>query len=329
MSKARAVKVAAVQVISENGTIEFNLAHAEPFVREAASKGAELVLLPEFLPTGYEVNCSIWNAAEPYEGLTVQWLRKLAKKFGIWIGTSFLEAEGNEFFNTFVLADSSGQDCIRVRKSKPAATEAFLFTGAATPRVVETPFGRIGISICYEATLSSTLHALAAEEADLVLMPMSAPTPTLNAPLTQEDLDEYNEAIKMLASSTAKALGVPAVMANKVGPWKTVSPWPFPAEDSRFPGCSAIAAADGTVLSQADDCEGVLVAEVVLDPALKVGSFSLLRGKWARKPPRLFRLFVIAETLGRLSYLLGFRRRRLARRVSGLAGHLDQDAVRP
>lgn len=282
------------------------------------------MLLPEFLPTGYELNSAIWESAEPREGVTARWLRGLAIRYGVWIGTSFLEADGHEFFNTFMLVDPSGRDSIRVRKSKPAATEAFLFAGSPSPRVVETPLGRIGVSICYEATLAATMHALSSEDADLVLMPMSAPTPTLNAPLTEQDLAEYNDAIRVLASSVARTLGVPAIMANKVGKWRTAAPWPFPSEDSTFPGLSRIVTANGEVLAQAGDQECVLVAEVSLDPALKARRLPRPRGKWARKPPRLFRLFLISETWGWLRYVLGVRRRKLAR----MKARPDRDPAR-
>lgn len=320
MNEVRTIRVAAIQAVSENGRGQANLGRAEPLVREAAEGGARLVLLPEFLATGYELNRSIWRLAESGNGATVEWLRRMAARYGIWAGTSFLEAEARDFFNTFVLVDDSGQDVLRVRKSKPAATEAFLFSADTTPRVVQTPFGRIGVSICYEAMLASTIQALSDEDVDLVLMPMSAPTPTVNRPLKEKDLAEYDDMIKSLASDVARTLGVPTVMANKAGAWKTVSPWPFPVEDSRFPGFSTIAAASGEVSAQCADEEGVLVADVALDPARKVRRPLVLGRKWARKPPRLFKLFVISETWGWLSYCLSTRRRRAARRQARATG---------
>jgi predicted amidohydrolase len=316
MTESKTIRVAAVQINSINGEIDHNLAHASSFVAQAKSKGAQLILLPELMSAGYELTDSIWRSAEPSQGPTVQWLKEQAIKHSVWIGTSFLEAVKDHFYNTFVLVNSDGQESMRVRKRKPGATEAFFYEGFPGSHVVDTPFGRIGVSICYEGYLASSVQSLHQENPDFVLMPMSAPTPTLNKPIRQTDLEEYNAAIKTVSSNLANELGIPAIMANKVGHWKTKTPWPFPAEDSTFPGFSSIVEADGEVISSLGNQEGVIVADIVLNPENKTKQLPEMFGKWARRPPRLFKLFTIAETLGRLKYLLCIKRRRMARMVS-------------
>lgn len=319
MEKNKTIRVAAIQAISRNGQISKNLAHAEPFVMKAKAEGAELILLPEFFATGYNLSQDIWNAAEPHNGPTVQWLKDQSIKKSVWIGTSFLEARDNDFYNTFVLVNDKGKEAIRVRKSKPAATESFFYKGVEEKRVVDTPFGRVGVGICYENTFASTMQSLRKENADLVLMPMSAPTPTLNKPLTERDIEEYDRVIKSIASDVASELGVPAVMANKAGSWETDSPWPFPKERSEFPGYSAIVASDGKVITQLANQEGVIIEDVILTPTEKTRKPLKSYNKWARKPPRMFKLFVISETLGTLRYFLSLKRRAMAKKVA--AGH--------
>ena len=125
-TSARTLRVAAVQVPSRNGAIAENLAHAEAFVAEAARQGAALVLLPEFLPTGYLLAPEIWHAAEPAVGPTVRWLSAQALRHGVFVGTSFLEADGDDFINTFVLAAPDGSEAGRVWKQTPAVFEAFV-----------------------------------------------------------------------------------------------------------------------------------------------------------------------------------------------------------
>jgi N-carbamoylputrescine amidase len=61
---AKKLRVAAVQMESKNGLIKVNLEHALPFVDEAAKKGAKLIVLPEFMPTGYIFTNAIWDAGE-------------------------------------------------------------------------------------------------------------------------------------------------------------------------------------------------------------------------------------------------------------------------
>ena len=312
----RSIRVAAIQVESVGGKIAHNLEHAVPFIEEAKRRGAEIVLLPELFPTGFDLTEAIWDAGEASDGPTVQWLKEQSGKHGLWIGTSFLEAAGDRFYNTFVLTNPKGEEAGRVRKGRPAATETFFFEGFPGPHVLDTPLGRIGVSICYEGYLATTVRQLHEEGADLVLMPHSAPTPSLSAGLKQSQLDEYDRALRAVSSATARDLGIPAVMANKVGRWKIRSPWPFPDEDSCFPGYSSIADSEGKILAELGDEEGVVVADIALDSGKKARNIPQPHGKWARAVPSLFRLFVISETLGGIRYRLSRKRRKLARRIS-------------
>lgn len=311
----RTIRVAAVQVESIDGNIEYNLAHATPFVEEARRQGAELVLLPELLPTGFDMSGAMWQAGEAPSGPTVRWLKEQSAKHGIWIGTSFLEAKEDRFYNTFVLMDPQGEEVARIRKSKPAATEAFFFEGTPGSHVIETPIGRIGVSICYEGFLASTIRRLHEEGADFVLMPHSAPTPTCKGVIKPRDIQAYIDSVRSASSATARELGIPAIMANKAGRWKTKSPWPFPDEDSSFPGYSSIADSDGNILANLGSEEGIAVADITPDPAKKAKGFSRPREKWVRPVPGFFRLFAISETLGKISYMLSLKRRRAARKI--------------
>jgi len=125
----RSIRAAAVQMICKNGAKKENLANATAFVNEAAEKGAQLILLPEFMPSGYKYTTEIWDSAETKEGPTVWWLKETAKRLGVFLGTSFLEAEGEHFFNTFALAENNGQIAGWVRKATPAAFEAYFTEG--------------------------------------------------------------------------------------------------------------------------------------------------------------------------------------------------------
>lgn len=63
-SRMRTCRIAAVQMASEDGRVAVNLARALPLVEQAAARGAELVCLPEFMPTGY-----VFSTAIPARGL--------------------------------------------------------------------------------------------------------------------------------------------------------------------------------------------------------------------------------------------------------------------
>ena len=80
--------VAAVQMVSRDHDVEGNLERAVPFVEDAKARGAELVCLPEFLPSGYRFDESVWEVAEAPDGTTVQWLERHARRLGLWIAAA-------------------------------------------------------------------------------------------------------------------------------------------------------------------------------------------------------------------------------------------------
>eukprot|EP01116_Phalansterium_solitarium_P001331 TRINITY_DN11121_c0_g2_i1.p1 TRINITY_DN11121_c0_g2~~TRINITY_DN11121_c0_g2_i1.p1 ORF type:complete len:261 (+),score=73.91 TRINITY_DN11121_c0_g2_i1:138-920(+) len=242
------IKVAALQLESENGEVLLNLARAQPLVNEAAAQGAVVVLLPELFATGYIMSPLIWEFAEPFAGPTVAFVCEAAARLRIWIGTSFLEASGEDFYNTFVLAGPDGRIVGRVRKTKPASFESFLFkAGVNEKRVFETEIGRIGIGICYEMLFLETMREFQAQSADLVLAPFSAPAPPASALYPKKELPVFVNIFETVAAVTSRKLGVPVVMSNKCGYWASPMPLPFmPTYVCPFLGFSTIADCRGT-----------------------------------------------------------------------------------
>lgn len=317
-AEARTRKVAAVQVVSENGQIERNLARAEPFITEAVERGAELVVLPEFLAAGYIFTRDIWDGAEPHDGPTVAWLRDNSRRHGIWMGSTFLEAEGEDFYNTFVLTNPEGAEDGRVRKQTPAGPERYFTRGEAGPHMIESDLGVVGVGICYENMLSYTPKMMYGHSVDLMLMPHSAPGLTPK-PWFMAGLGRYHvENLRGLAARYARMLGIPTVYVNKAGQWKSPLPFlPLMDQDSAFPGLSAIADSDGTVVAQLGDEEGVIVGEVTLDPERKTKCPPHCRGRWSKQEPIIFNAFRLFEGAGAVWYQLSGERRRRALEISG------------
>jgi N-carbamoylputrescine amidase len=316
----KTIRVAAIQLECRNGQIETNLKQAGELVGKAAKDGAQIVLLPELLAAGYQLTPEIWNCGEPAGGPTETWLSEMAAKHRIWIGATYLQADKSDFLNTFTLAEPGGSILARVHKEKAAAVEAFFFRGRPSAHVIETSLCRIGVSICYEGWLACIANSLRSEGADIALMPLSAPVPSVSFGFSQTDANIFADAIRDVPELFAADLGVPTVMSNKVGEWRTSSPKPFPAQDSYFPGLSAIVDAKGQVISRLGDQEGVIVADVQIDASQKKAALPL-KGKYARPVPRSFRLFTISEIAGKISYFLSPSRRRMARRISGSIFH--------
>lgn len=310
----KTIRVAAIQINCEPGEVKRNLAHAETMVESAVKRGAELVLLPELMPSGYMATEKIWDSAETINGNSVKWLLSTAKRFGIYLGFSFLEAEGEDFYNSFVLANPEGKLLGRVRKNPPASIEAYFYKAGSDSHVIETEIGRIGVGICYENTLYDQMCFLHRENVDLVLSPAAAGRPK---PFIPGDVKRFE---KMLINGRAiivKTLGVPVIMANRVGPLETELPGNLPYLKSSFPGLSSIVDSDGTVKAELGDEEGIIVADVCLRPSAKDESKPRQYGKmWAIPVPWFAFIWPLTQKWGEKSYAANQRRKDCALSVS-------------
>lgn len=318
----RTLTVAAVQMESKNGDVAGNLVRAARWADEAARQGAQLVLLPELFSTGFEINDHAWQSAEAQGGPSERWLAETARRHGVHIGGSYLEARGEDFFNTFALAAPDGSIAGRVRKAHPCSFEAYVFKGGDDARVIATTLGRIGVAICYDGSLRAVWDELLAGDPDLVLMPMSAPTPTKTWFYGERRIEAFHASFRAGATGCAAGVGMPVLMANKWGPWETELPGLWPRQHSHFPGFSHIADSDGREVARIGDGEGVIVAAVRLDPARKrlaVAPENDRYRPWVAAVPSEFRFFRCFEALGRRWYRRHPARARLARAQSAAA----------
>jgi N-carbamoylputrescine amidase len=304
-----------VQMAAVNRATTANLRRAAQWAEMAAHSGATLVLFPELMPGGYSLYFDIWDSAERSNGPTTQWMRSTSKRLGVWLGTSFLEADGEDFYNTFVLTGPDGAEAGRVRKQVPADAEAFFFRGAAGSHVLETAIGRIGVSICAEGYYCVVAEQMRRLSADLVLMPHSAPDSSRSGGLPAAPGTH-------LGLWYARKLGVPVAFVNKVGPWRTRSLAPPPPEVvGFFPGLSVIIDSDAKVLTAMDGSEGMGLAEVMLDPRRKTTAKPVCSGVGIAElsigGPAGVAAVMQAQAAGRRYYDSSDLRRRKALSISG------------
>jgi N-carbamoylputrescine amidase len=304
----RTIRVAAVQMESQEEAISANLAHAAGLVEKAAHDGAQFVLLPEFMPTGYLWAKRIWKAAEAKDGSTVKWLHETSARLRVWLGTSFLETDGRDFFNTFVLTNPEGEEAGRVRKQFPSIGEAFFFKGEAGSHVIQTALGRIGVGICFDAHTVRIARMMSEHSIDLMLIPHSYSIPAEpSKSVSGRDIERMKSNLREVAPYYARLLGIPAISVNKCGPARAPRP-----EGYVFPGLATIVDSDGTIRAQAEDEQGVITANVELDPARKRSATPRAYGRYIYPGPPGRDLFAIVEAVGRLWYALNRDRRRSA-----------------
>jgi N-carbamoylputrescine amidase len=306
--------VAAVQVDCQPLQVSTNLAHAAQFVEEAAQQGAQLVLLPELLPSGYLLTEEIWESAEPVNGPCTAWLTGLARRLHIYLGMTYLEAEGEDFYNAFVLSAPDGITTWRVRKAPPASLEAYFYRAGQNTHVLDTPLGRIGVGICYENLRFDTLQAFYRGSVDLVLQPMAAGRPL---PYKPGDIELFDQMIENCAPHYAISLGAPVVLANRTGEIHTALPGTYPPFNSSFPGLSAIVDGDGSLLGRLGAEEGFLLGEVQLGldrkPEHKPRRY---HKEWALHVPWYAGMWPQTQHEGELAYAQNERRRQRALAIS-------------
>ncbi len=312
----RTVRVAAVQMESRNGCIAENLARAALLVEQASKEGAQLALLPELMSTGYLLAEGIWEAAEHADGPTVAWLKANSKRLHMFLGTSFLEADGDDFFNTFALADPQGEVSGRIRKRSPAVWEAYFFKGEPSSHAIDTALGKIGVGICYDNEKAAVAEAMSRQSVDLVLMPHSRPVSSGSSGIfSKENMIRGQERIAPLYASL---LGVPVVLANKCGPWESPIPGPqlVKLSGSAFTGRSMIIDSDCSIKGRLGEEEGVIVADVTLDPARKRHPVLPHYGRYVTPGPPQRVLVRLVESMGQLSYAANSKRKGRARSMS-------------
>ena len=241
------------------------------------------------MSSGYTLTEAIWDSAEPFNGPTVFWLTRLARQWNTYIGTSFLEAEGEDFYNTFALASPAGTVAGKVRKSPPASLEAYFYRAGTGSHVIETDLGRIGVGICYENLLYERLEGLYQSSVDLVLQ--SAAAGRLK-PMRAGDIQLFDRTLQRSSPFFARALGVPVALSDRTGSFDTELPADFGELKSTFPGFSQIVDSDGDVKARMGDEEGVIVADVLLDPARKTTKKPRCFGKDVGLSDAMVRLYL-------------------------------------
>ncbi|MEM7017070.1 MAG: carbon-nitrogen hydrolase family protein [Pseudomonadota bacterium] len=272
------MKVATIQFESLDGEFDINLERAKTLLEQASQQGADIALLPEFSLIGYMLSFEVWQHAELFNGRTVQEFSGLAKSLAMYIGTSFLEADGDDFYNTFFLAGPTGEITGIVRKQTPANAEGYFFRGEANEHFIDTSLGRIGIGICqenYRCFLPELMHR---NNVDIMLMPYSYPDMSKAGGIPSPKGS-------FVAAWYARQLGVPVVTSNKTGPWPQV-------KGAYFPGASAIVDTDGTALGELSNVPGMLMIGIELDEHKKrapvvrcVGPYikDLTLGSWFKR----------------------------------------------
>ena len=230
-----------------------NITRIDAAVREAAAKGAELVVLQELHNSLYfcqTENVELCNLAEPIPGPSTEHFGALAKELGIVLVTSLFERRAAGLYhNTAVVFDKDGSMAGKYRKmhipDDPAYYEKFYFTpGDLGYKVFKTKYATLGVLICWDQWYPEASRITALRGAEILFYP------TAIGWAIDQDGDtnrEQYEAWQTIQRSHSVANGVPVVSVNRTGL----------EGDMQFWGGSFVTNAFGRVLWQGphyDEC---------------------------------------------------------------------------
>ncbi|MEA2753808.1 MAG: N-carbamoylputrescine amidase [Aliidongia sp.] len=240
-----------------------NLDKAEATVRQAAARGAQIVLLPELFETPYfcKDQAPDWfAAARPAEGNPVlARFADLARELAVVLPVSFFERANNAYYNSVMVIDADGRQLGLYRKSHipdgPGYQEKFYFRPGDTGlKVWPTRHGRIGVGICWDQWFPETARAMALMGAELLFYPTAIGSEPQDASL--DSRDHWQRVMQGHAGANL----MPLVASNRVGREMGA------AAATSFYGSSFIAGPTGEKLAEAGrEGEAVLVERFDLD----------------------------------------------------------------
>jgi predicted amidohydrolase len=175
--QAKTVRVAAIQCSSDLGKVAQNTTKLTALVKEAAAKGAKIVVLPEAAITGYlsqdlKTNWHIAGRpiesvfegldpapfAEPVPGPSTKHFCALAKELGIYLTIPLVEVDPKDgptkplYYNTVCLANPRGELVAHYRKLTPwpYPEKSWATAGDHSIQTYDTEYGRVGLAICFD-----------------------------------------------------------------------------------------------------------------------------------------------------------------------------------
>ncbi len=251
------MKVAALQSAFSDD-VASNVRRVTELVREAASKGAQVILPSELFEGVYfcqtQKEEDFLRAAPVAGHPTLLHFQALAKELGVVIPVSFFEKAGPEHYNSIAVFDADGRDLGVYRKSHipdgPGYQEKFFFKPGNTGfKAFATKFGTIGVAICWDQWFPEAARAMTLAGADVLFYPTA-----IGSEPEEPDFDSRDAWQRvMVGHAVANSVGV--VAANRIGN----------EAGMEFYGSSFICDARGDKLAELSRSEpGIAIAELDL-----------------------------------------------------------------
>jgi len=241
----------ALAQMSNSGSIASNLEKSLKLIEEASDNNADLILFPEvqlteFFPQYEGLNVDSYKLE--LDSDVVNKFTQAARKNKIMVVPNIYLKENNKSYDASILIDKNG-DILGVQKMVHVAqAELFYEQDYYTPsddgfKVFDTPFGKIGIVVCFDRHYPESIRTEVLMGADLILIP------TVNTKAEPSGMFTNELRVQAFQNSVSVA------MCNRVG-----------TEDKmEFSGESIVVDANGTIIAISDDKEQIVYADVDLE----------------------------------------------------------------
>ena len=258
------ITVAALQLALNDPDPAENIGGVEQLVEHAAELGAQVILPPELFAGAYfcqqedEARFALAHTLD--EDPSVKAMRRLARRLGVAIPTSFFERDGPHYYNTMAMIDPGGEIMGIYRKSHipdgPGYEEKYYFRPGNSGFKVWNVFGTtIGVGVCWDQWYPECARAMALMGAELLLYPTAIGSEPYDADLDTSRI--WRRAMQGHAASNC----MPVIAANRIG---------VEENDQSFYGHSFITNEWGDLVVDYSAQEtGVLVATFDLEQARK------------------------------------------------------------
>ncbi len=285
---SRNVTVAATQMAC-SWDKEANIANAEKLVREAAARGAQIILIQELFETPYfcqKPNADYLLLATTLEdNPAIQHFQKLAKELEVVLPISFFELAGRARFNTVAIIDADGSMLGIYRKSHipdgPGYHEKYYFNPGDTGfKVWQTRYAKIGVGICWDQWFPECARSMALMGAELLFYPTAIGSEPHDKAINSRDHWQR------VQQGHAGANVMPLIASNRIGNEEQ------DGYDITFYGSSFIANQFGEKVAELNETEeGILVHSFDLDELEKI------RSAWGVFRDRRYNLYTPVTTL--------------------------------
>ena len=212
----------------------------ETIGRANVAGGTKLIVFPEATLSGFPTRENVADVAQSLDSPALTSVRDAARRAGVSVAVGLAEREGARFYNTTVLVDDQGEIALRYRKTHLWASDVGVFTPGDRFETCLWNGLTVGLLICYDIEFPETARAVAALDADLLIV-------------TNGNMDPFGPVHRRAITARAMENQMFALMVNRCGTGD---------DNLTFPGESALVDPFGEIVAAAGAQETLLGVDI-------------------------------------------------------------------